>query len=242
MNKPFLHILTISLLVMGVVGCSVETPASEGGRVEAVSKGIDLLSEEVFPQWTQKGGQAVFELKDGVLTGTSRPNTQNSFICPPKRYENFELQFEVKSDPRLNSGVQIRSSDDLKDMNDKMPMANQERIAEILGKQARMFGPQVEIAANGNAGGVWFEVGRGWLSKANKEKVETIYKKDGWNHYKIMANGPRIQVYINGEKITDFVDDVTHMAEGYLGFQVHSVSYPDPSHVHWRNITLNEFP
>jgi len=215
-------------------------PSNASNQTEKSSETVDLLSEELAPQWIQKGGQAKFEIVDGVLVGMSRPNTQNSFFCPPKSYSDFELQFEVKCEPRLNSGVQIRSKSDLSDLNDKMPEKSSKRIREILGKEARMFGPQVEISANGNAGGIWFEVGRGWISKPDAERGKTIYKSDDWNHYRVIAEGPRIQVFLNGEQITDVVDEVTHMREGYLGFQVHSVGFDDPSYVKWRNITLRE--
>jgi len=232
---------------VGMVSCmngsKNDSKETKGRASPMVYETVNLLSDELVPQWIQKGGQAKFEVVDGVLVGMSRPNTPNSFFCPPRRYANFELEFEVICvDPRLNSGVQIRSSDNLKDLNEKMPDANKNRIEKILGKEARMFGPQVEIDDNGNAGGVWFEVGRGWLSKPDAERGKTIYKNDDWNHFRIIANGPRIQVFVNGESITDMVDETTFMEEGYLGFQVHSVGHAEPSYVKWRNILLMELP
>jgi hypothetical protein len=236
----------IVLLLSGMASCqhgSPDTSKETSGRESPkINKTVNLLSDELVPQWVQKGGEAKFEVIDGVLVGTSRPNTPNSFFCPPERYANFELEFEVMCEPRLNSGVQIRSSDDVSDVNDQMPKANRDRIKKILGKQDRMFGPQVEIAANGNAGGVWFEVGRGWLAKPDAERGKTIYRNDGWNHYRIIAKGPRIQVFVNGRSITDMVDETTFMEKGYLGFQVHSVGYAEPSYVRWRNIRLTELP
>lgn len=228
-----LSYLTIGLLALSTSSC---TTGADG------SKPVNLLSEELYPQWIQMGGKAKFELKNGVLIGMSVPNTQNTFLCPPERYADFELQFEVKCEPRLNSGVQIRSSNDLKDLNEKMPGANRERIKKILGKEDRMFGPQVEIAANGNAGGIWFEVGRGWISQPDAERGKTIYRNEDWNHYRVIASGPRIQVYVNGELITDVIDETSFMEEGFLGFQVHSVGYAEPSYVMWRNVTLKKIP
>lgn len=225
-----------SVLISGLgVGC-IST------NTEQKPEAVDLLSEDLFPQWIQKGGKADFEFKDGVLIGTSKPNTPNSFLCPPKRYANFELQFEVKGDNKLNSGVQIRSSSELKDINDQLPAKKKDAIKKKLASVDRLFGPQVEIASNGNAGGIWFEVGGGWILEPDAKRGKTIYKNEEWNHYRVIANGPHITVFINGEKIGEVEENITHMKEGYLGFQVHSVSYPEPTQVMWRNVTIKELP
>ena len=45
----------------------------------------------------------------GVLIGTSKLNTPNSFLATKTKYSNFILEFDVLIDNDLNSGVQFRS-------------------------------------------------------------------------------------------------------------------------------------
>ena len=70
----------------------------------------DLFTGESLDGWRQRGGKARYTVEDGVLVGTSVPNTPNSFLCTEKNYADFLLELEFKIDPELNSGVQIRSN------------------------------------------------------------------------------------------------------------------------------------
>lgn len=190
--------------------------------------------------WSRKGGQAKYEVENGVLLGTSQPNTQNTFLCPAQQYGDFELTFEVKCDAELNSGVQIRSIDNPARVPAGLSEADRKRA---LGRVSTgsLCGPQVEIAANGNAGGVYFEGVGGWLLSPKPAVTNPVYQRDGWNAYRVVAKGPRIQVWINGTKISDDDETRTHMRKGYLGFQVHAVGKrTEPLQVRWRNIRIRE--
>ena len=45
-----------------------------------------------------------FKLENGILTGTSKLNTPNSFLATKAEYEDFILEFDVLLDYGLNSG------------------------------------------------------------------------------------------------------------------------------------------
>ena len=69
-----------------------------------------LVQGDTLDGWKQRGGNAKYEAKDGVITGQTAPGQkQNAFLCTEKEYGDFELELEFKVDPRLNSGVQVRS-------------------------------------------------------------------------------------------------------------------------------------
>jgi len=70
---------------------------------------VSLFNGQDLDGWQQINGNAKYEVKDGAILGTSVPNSANSFLCTKKHYGDFELEFEVKVDKELNSGVQIRS-------------------------------------------------------------------------------------------------------------------------------------
>ena len=69
----------------------------------------ELIAGKSLDNWVQRGGKATYELIDGVIVGTTVANTPNSFLCTEENYGDFILEFEVWLDPRLNSGVQVRS-------------------------------------------------------------------------------------------------------------------------------------
>ncbi|MEM7395219.1 MAG: DUF1080 domain-containing protein, partial [Verrucomicrobiota bacterium] len=201
---------------------------------------VTLFNGKDIDGWVTRGGEATYHVEDGSIVGTTKPRTPNTFLCPPKKYADFELTFEVKCDPALNSGVQIRSISDA----DEVPDGLSEKDADKAKKKANgksLFGPQVEIAANGNAAGVWFEGVGGWLLSPQPDKTNKAYKKEGWNQYRVLAEGERIQVWINGTHITDGKDTRSNFKNGRLGFQVHGIGKrPGPYSVRWKNIKIRE--
>ena len=134
----------------------------------------------------------------------------------------------MKCDNRLNSGVQIRS--------------------QLKGEKhgGRVNGPQVEIEASGSKGAesgyIYGEAAGGWLTPKEDRKPHKHFKDGEWNHYKIVAEGPRIQVWVNGEQVTDLSHEKiyeTH-SEGLIGLQVHGVGNKGPFTVSWRHLKIRE--
>jgi hypothetical protein len=224
------------ILQIAIMAASVSTFVSMANAAEWTS----LFNGKDIKGWEKKGGEASYKVEDGCIVGTTKPNTPNTFLCPPKSYSDFELTFEVKCDPALNSGVQIRSISSA----DEIPAGLSEKDAAKAKKRAdgkSLFGPQVEIAANGNAAGVWFEGVGGWLLAPKPEVTNKAYKKDGWNKYRVLAKGETIQVWVNGTLISDGKDTRTHFTKGRLGFQVHGVGQKtEPLSVRWKNIMIRE--
>lgn len=200
----------------------------------------DLFDGDSIDGWVKKGGDATYEVEDRAIVGTTKPNTPNTFLCPPKQYGDFELRFETKCDAALNSGVQIRSADSI----EMLPAGLEGEArgkAEKRGTDGSLTGPQVEIAANGNAGGVWFEGVGGWGPEPNPELAKTVYLPGKWNSYRVVVKGEIVTVFINDTQISEGSIARTHMTKGWLGFQVHGVgSRVEPLQVRWRNIKIRE--
>ena len=200
----------------------------------------DLFNGKNLDGWTKKGGAATYAVENGVIVGTTKPNTPNTFICPDKQFGDFELTFEVKCDPALNSGVQIRSTGSAEGIPAGTSEKGRKKAMDRV-KGGSLYGPQVEIAANGNAGGVWFEAVGGWLLEPKPELTKTVYKNNDWNSYRILVNGTQIQVWVNGVKISDGQETMTKMTRGFLGFQVHGIGKrTDTYQVRWKNIKIRE--
>jgi len=191
-------------------------------------KASDLFNGKDLSGFTQRNGTATYKVVDGTILGTTAQGSPNSFLCTDKTYGDFELTFEVKCHNNLNSGVQIRSqtkNDDPKE---------------------RVNGPQVEIEASGKngaeAGYLYAEAVSGWMTPKDKLKPHKHFKDGEWNSYRVLAKGPRIQVWINGAQISDLVDEKiykTH-SKGFIGLQVHGVGNAGPFEVAWRNLKIRE--
>lgn len=198
----------------------------------------DLFDGESLDGWIQKNGTATYRVEDGTVVGTSSEGSPNSFLCTDEDYGDFELEFDVKVDDPLNSGVQIRST-----------TAEVTPAEEDAGKFGRVNGPQVEIAAGGAEGSVSGFVygeatGRDWLTPDARRKPHEHFHNGQWNHYRIVAQGPRIQTWINDAPIEDLTDEPIYQThpQGFIALQVHAVpAGAGPYEVAWKNIRLKEF-
>ena len=68
---------------------------------------VSLSDSDSLKGWKKVGGGATYVSKDGVITGTTGEG-KNTFLTRGP-YSDFDLEFDVRCDPKLNSGVQIRS-------------------------------------------------------------------------------------------------------------------------------------
>lgn len=210
-----------------VLAFSIALPAAADHHKEA--KGwTDLFNGKDLTGFSQKNGTATFKAKDGTIVGTTAKGSPNSFLCTDKLYGDFELTFEVKVHNSLNSGVMIRSQ------------------TKGNTPEGRVNGPQVEIEASGakgaESGYIYGEACGGWMTP-KKLLVPHKHFKDGeWNKYRILAKGPRIQVWINDEQISDLADKDKYeiYPKGFIGLQVHGVGKRGPFDVAWKNLKIRE--
>jgi len=222
-------LLTATLVFASLCSLALTASADDGF--------VSLFDGKTLDGWIQKNGTATYRVENGTIVGKTAEGSPNSFLCSEKEYGDFELRFEVKVHNQLNSGVQIRSQT-------KGETTGSGKNA----KYGRVNGPQVEIEAGGEkgaeAGYVYGEAtGRGWLTP--KERLIPHKKmRDGqWNQFRVVAKGPHIQTWINGEQIADLTDEPifkTH-PRGFIGLQVHGIKKESgPFEVSWRNIQIKE--
>ena len=186
--------------------------------------------------WSQLNGTASYRVQDGAIIGKTMEGSPNSFLCTNKLYGDFELKFEVKLiNNELNSGVQIRSN--------TKELAEKEK--ERGDKFGRVNGPQVEIEATKDKGAesgyVYGEACGGWMTPKDKLVPHNHFKNGEWNQYKIVAKGPRIQTWVNGNKVSNLTDKEKFQShpKGFIGLQVHSIKKGSgPFEVAWRNIKI----
>lgn len=197
--------------------------------------GILVLGLQAYPQnwksligknlndWKQLGGTATYELKDGMIIGTTVDDRYNTFLTTKDTYDNFILEFEVWLDPAFNSGVQIRSNS----------------IESY--QNGRVHGYQLELDPSPRAfsGGIYDEGRRGWLYPLSRNsKGRKAFRNGEWNLVRVEAIGRTINTWINGIQCSRLVDDMT--ASGFFGLQVHGIYDASQAgkQVKWRNMRI----
>jgi acetyl esterase/lipase len=204
---------------------------SQAGTCRAVDEGWTALFDgKTLDGWTVNGGKAEYKVEDGSIVGTTVEGSPNTFLCKGD-YKDFVLELEVKCDPRLNSGVQVRSHVYGKD--DPEPR-NRQRVGVV-------YGPQCEVAHKntGTAGRFYDEGRRGrWLNEI-KPEAKDAFVDDDWNRYRIVVQGNRYRSWVNGVAASDFADGMDE--RGFIGLQVHGIPKGEgPYQVRWRNVRIRE--
>ncbi|MCH2024275.1 MAG: DUF1080 domain-containing protein [Verrucomicrobiales bacterium] len=189
------------------------------------AKWTSLFDGKSLKGWNQKGGKAKYSVEENCIVGRTVPRTPNSFLCTDKKYGDFILEYEFKIDPRLNSGVQIRSQEN---------------------QNGRVYGYQVEIDPDTDrnrmwTAGIYDEGRRGWLNDLSKnEAARKAFKPNEWNNIKVRAVGDSIRTWLNGVPAADLVDSMTQ--SGFIGLQVHGIGNKadGPYEVRWKNIKIQD--
>ena len=194
-------------------------------QAEDPAEAVPLFDGETLDGWVFTKG--VWRVEDGAITAGSleKKFPRNEFVSTEKSYANFELTLKIKcsGDPKtglINSGIQIRSA--------RLP--------------------------NGSVAGYQIDCGAGWFGKIYDEhRRGLIYPEPldpaalakaidvfGWNEYRILAEGPRIQVWINGVKASDYTEaNPSIPLEGIIAPQIHGGGN---TVVQFKEVTLRELP
>ncbi len=217
-----------ALILLSIATSVCLFPAAKNAAAEndgAKQGFVDLFNGKNLDGWTQRNGTATYRVEGDTIVGKTSTGRANSFLCTDRLYGDFELTFEVKLDAGLNSGVQIRS---------------QSKGGTPSG---RVNGPQVEIAVGGPAGYVYGEAAGGWMTPDDDREPHEHFIDGRWNHFRVLAVGPKIQVWINGEQVSDLTHQERYQShpKGFIGLQVHAIKAgTGPYEVKWRKLKLRD--
>ncbi|MCX6237643.1 MAG: DUF1080 domain-containing protein [Bacteroidia bacterium] len=200
-----------------LIGFSLGTFAA-GGDWEKLFNGKDLTG------WERLNGTAEYTIVYGEIVGTSKANTPNTFLATTRTFGDFILEYEMKMDTGLNSGVQIRS--------ESKPDYN----------NGRVHGYQIECddAPRAWSAGIYDEARRGWLYPMEyNQGAKKSYKRAQWNSYRVEAIGNSIRTWLNGIPCANLIDNMT--PTGFIALQVHAIGKEEANAgktICWRNIKI----
>ena len=182
--------------------------------------GASLFDSKTFNGW--EGNLAHFRIESGaIVAGTLTAKIErNEFLCTTRKFKDFELRLSVKllGGEKANAGVQFRT--------ERIPNHH-----EVIGFQADM--------GVGWWGALYDESRRKKVLKGpDQTKMKDVIREGEWNDYTIRADGPRVQLSINGFQTVDYVEtDPTVADSGLICVQIHS---GPPSEAWYRDIKVAE--
>ena len=168
---------------------------------------VALFDGKTFAGWEGETAQ-VWRIKDGAFEAGSLEQRQarNEFLATTKEYQNFDLSLKWKlegTEGFVNGGVQFRSK--------RIPNHH-----EMIGYQADL--------GKGYDGALYDESRRKrMLAQPSEDILKQAQKPLGeWNDYRIRAEGPRIQIWLNGVQTVDYTESEPGIAmTGMIAVQIH---------------------
>ena len=212
-----------------LVGALFLSPTPSQAKKANASKDGEAGFASLFDGKTLKGWEGkkkFFRVQDGAIVAgflnARIPN--NEFLSSDKEYDDFELRFEAKLVGQgNNAGVQFRS--------------------QRIPKSHEMIGYQCDIGgwSKGTIWGFLYDESRRrkMLAEAPQDELKKHVRPKGeWNKLVVRAEGPRIQIWLNGYQTVDFTEpDEKIPLKGRLGLQVHG---GPPVECHYRKLRLKE--
>lgn len=211
-------------------------------------KSVSLIPDKDFTGWIKRGGKGNYAIDGNEIVGSCVLNTSNTFLCTERTYSDFVLEYDFKVDPRLNSGVQIRS--ECYDQETQVTWQN--KTIKIPAK--RVHGYQIEIDPDPKqdrwwSAGIYDEARRLWLypgSLGGENKTFTdagrkLFKQEDWNHIRVEAIGDSIKTWLNGKPCAAIKDSMN--LRGFIALQVHTIGNDktkEGAQVRWRNLKITD--
>jgi hypothetical protein len=150
---------------------------------------------------------------------------RNEFLATTKSYKNFDLTCKFKlsgTEGFVNSGVQFRS-------------------VRVATPPNEMSGYQADLGDPKYWGSLYDESRRKkTLVEAPLDEVNKVLKRGDWNDYRVRAEGPHIQIWLNGLLTVDYTEaDSSIPQEGLIALQIHGNGKTE---VEFKEIRIEELP
>lgn len=183
----------------GVLALAALLSCSAAASPQAEDGWVSLFDGKTLNGWVPRGG-GVYAVDQGTIVGTTGTGAYG-WLCSEKPYGDFVLEVEAKIEGPGNSGVQVRSRIDAKDL---------------------MTGYQFDLdRTRPSSGRLYDEARRKLLQDVPlRPEARTALKPDDWNTLRMECVGDRLRSWLNGVPIVDHRDAVD--LDGLIALQVHS--------------------
>lgn len=185
------------------------------------SEFISIFDGKTFTGW--EGAKEFFRIEDASIVAGSleKEIPKNQFLCTEESWEDFELHIKTKFTSKdNNAGIQIRS--------ERIPNHH-----EVIGYQCDVgFLPDRPLWAS-----IYDESRRNrFLIEPPASTIESLLKLNDFNEFNIRCEGPRIQIWFNGEAVVDYTETEEGIARsGIICVQIHSGT---PAEAWYKDISI----
>jgi hypothetical protein len=170
-----------------------------------------------------EGDEKVFRVEEGAIVAGSRAEKipHNQFLASKEEFGDFELRLKARLiGEGKNAGIQFRS----------------QRVTDHF----EMIGYQCDMGFAGEKpiwGALYDESRRRkFLAEPDADKVLPVLKADDWNDLVVRCEGPRIQIWVNGQQTVDYTEaDDQIPRRGRFGLQIHG---GEPAEAAYKDIRL----
>lgn len=169
---------------------------------------IALFDGKSFTGW-EGDTEQTWRIENGSLTAGSSEKAapRNEFLSTSREFKNFDLslKFKITGEMKVNAGVQFRTK--------RIPNHH-----EVSGFQADI-GPDVD-------GNLYDESRRRRTlvtpSPAALKQAQTGVGSEGWQTYRIRAQGDHIELWLNGVNTVDYTETEPNIdTTGIIAIQIH---------------------
>lgn len=204
-----------SLACMVVVAGAAMAPAAAEDGFQPLFDGKSLAGWE--------GDKTVFRAQEGAIVAGSRAEKipHNEFLASKEEFGDFELRLKARLiGEGKNAGIQFRS----------------QRVTDHF----EMIGYQCDMGFAGEKpiwGALYDESRRRkFLAEPDADKVLPVLKVDDWNDLVVRCEGPRIQIWVNGQQTVDYTEaDDQIPRRGRFGLQIHG---GEPAEAAYKDIRI----
>ncbi|MDP4625615.1 MAG: DUF1080 domain-containing protein [Akkermansiaceae bacterium] len=178
------------------------------------SEAIELISGNTLDGWTAPSER--WSIADGVITGDTKGEKLSTpeWLYTQQKFSDFIFTAEVRlsGGSSANSGIYFRAK----------PFTFEWRKtgASYKAPSGYEYDAALDEKHNGSLGD--------WYARPSlrifpdPEIMKANFKKEDWNRMTIRAQGNRLEYWLNGAKIMDYVDqDPKRSHEGLIGLQIH---------------------
>lgn len=179
---------------------------------------VDLFDGRSLEGWTVADGpESAFHVVDGAIA-VHRSGNYPAWLRSARQYENFEFRGEFFLKGWMDSAIYLHAPEHGRNT--------------WCGLAIKLFHQKEEKPTPYSCGAVFPLVA---------PRLVNVRNQGEWNAFRIRLDWPRLEVWMNGERVQD-VDLSAHpdlryrLRRGYLGLE--SLSYP----IRFRNLALRELP
>jgi len=235
-------LIVVSILLF-TLSCRNKSAKDDGWQ--DLFDGKTLNGWKVINQdWRNPDSKPEFYVEDNMIICNTTLNTGGGYLVTEKSYDNFILEFDVKIDTSLNSGLQCRSRMWEKDTATVYVAGDAVGTKRLTKwRKGYVWGYQIEVDPSSRAwsGGLYEPGNRGWIvTLANNELARKAFRPMDWNHFKILMDGNKVQTWVNDVLAVDTIDDMS--ASGFIGLQFHGAGneWQKDKKSMWKNIRIKE--